>query len=287
MTDSSNAYAKINLSLDILSKMDDGYHNIQTVMQSITLCDEIVVECKPGNGVTVETNLPYLPRDERNIAAKAAMEFYEYAGISGYMTSINIRKRIPVCAGLGGGSADGACILHILNRLFETNLSSLTLQEIGASFGSDVPFCVVGGTMLAEGRGERLTMLPSIPLCYVVVCKPSFSCSTPELFRLIKCDKIRARPDTAGIISALEHSDLKGVAQRMYNVFEDVLPRGVREIDDIKYVLLDNNALGAVMTGSGPSVIGLFSGRDDALSAHGRLASSYRDCFLCETIGDS
>ena len=278
------AYAKINISLDIVSKMPDGYHNLKTVMQTVGLADEITIECKPGEGIVVEAGRPYLPGDERNIAAKAARIFYKHTGIEGYHTLIKITKNIPVCAGLGGGSTDGACVLRLMNKMFETGLGRETLEFLGNTIGSDVPFSIDGGTKLAEGRGEILTDLPPIPFCHVVICKPPFSCSTPELFGYVKCDKIRARPDTDGIIKALEEGNLGAIARRMYNVFEDVLPRGKQEIAEIKGALLDNNALGSIMTGSGSSVFGLFENKADALTAYEQLKKRYDECFLTETV---
>jgi len=284
MTETGLAYAKINLSLDIVSKMPDGYHSIRTVMQTVGLSDEITVGCLPGEGFSIDAGLPYLPGDERNIAIKAALAFYKHTGITGYRTQFKIKKSIPVCAGLGGGSADGACVLRLLDKMFATGLGTKTLEALGASFGSDVPFCVAGGTSLAEGRGDVLTTLPPLPHCYIVICKPPFSCSTPELFARVRCEKIRARPDTAGIVAALGQGDLSGVARRMYNVFEDALPRGAREISDIKYAMLDKGALGAVMTGSGPAVIGLFESGESAKSAYEYLQSSYKECYITETV---
>lgn len=284
MTGTGFAYAKINLSLDILSKMEDGYHNLLTVMQSVTLCDEIYVECVPGEGVSAETGVLYIPGDERNIASKAALAFYKHTGISGYRTSIKIKKRIPVCAGLGGGSADAACVLRILDGMFETGLERSMLEKLGGGIGSDVPFCVRGGTVLAQGRGDVMMDLQPIPKCYIVICKPPFAFSTPELYELINCEKIRARPDTAGIVDSLKRCDLNGVARRIYNVFEDILPRGARDIADIKYALLDHGALGAVLTGTGSAVFGIFDKADSARLAYDRLRAGYEDCFLCETI---
>jgi len=280
MVETAAAYAKINLSLDIISKMADGYHSLKTVMQSINLGDEITIECLPGEGVSVKTGLHYLPDDERNIATKAALVFFSHTGINGYHTHINIKKRIPVCAGLGGGSADGACVLRLLDKMFDTGLGLDTLEMLGGNIGSDVPFCIEGGTKLAEGRGDVLSALRPLPSCFAVICKPPFSCSTPELFGRIRCEKIRARPDTDGIVAALESGDLYGVARRMYNVFEDVLPRGSRDVADIKSLLFDCGALGAAMTGSGPAVFGLFDVEEKAQSAYGRLRADFEDCFL-------
>jgi len=284
MKGTDRAYAKINISLDIISKMDDGYHDMLMVMQSITLCDEITIECAPGNGVSVDTDVPYIPGDERNIAAMAALAFYDFTGINGYSTRIAISKSIPVGAGLGGGSADGACVLRILNEMFNTRLQRSELETLGSRVGSDVPFCINGGTVLAKGRGDLMTDLTPIPECRIVICKPPFAFSTPELFGLINCEKIRARPDTAGIIDFLDRGDLSGVARRMYNVFEDVLPRGKKEIENIKYLLLDTGALGAVLTGTGSAVFGIYDSAGAAKQAYDRLSASYSDCYLCETI---
>jgi len=283
MIETGNAYAKINLSLDIVSKRDDGYHNLKSVMQTVCLSDEITLTCKPGEGIGVDAGRPYLPGDERNIAAKAVLAFFDFTGIKGYKSFIAIKKNIPVCAGLGGGSTDGACVLRLLDKMFKTELGYKTLEEIGISIGSDVPFNIEGGTKLVEGRGEILKSLPPIPGCFIVICKPSFSCSTPELFGRIKCDKISARPDTDGLVKALEEHNLSGVARRMYNVFEDVLPRGKHDITEIKNTLLDNKTLGAVMTGSGPSVFGLFDNKENATGAYEQLKENYTECFLTET----
>ncbi|MCL2222742.1 MAG: 4-(cytidine 5'-diphospho)-2-C-methyl-D-erythritol kinase [Oscillospiraceae bacterium] len=277
----SRAFAKLNLSLDIVSRMDNGYHNLKMVMQTINLCDEITIEClSGGSGFSVVAGLPFLPHDERNITVKAAKIFFEHTGISGFHTKIHVVKNIPVCAGMGGGSADAASVLRMLNELFETDLDSDTLRSLGLLVGSDVPFCINGGTALAEGRGEILTDLPPLPLAHFVVCKPHFSCSTPQLFSLVHCEKIRARPDTSGLIVALKSGDLGGVARRMYNVFEDILPRGKSDVDEIKGVLLDLGALGAVMTGSGPTVFGVFDKENSAHNAYEHLKPEYKDTFL-------
>jgi len=284
MRETSPAYAKINISLDIVSKMADGYHDLKTVMQSVSLSDMITVEVTKGAGISVDSGRPYLPDDERNIASKAASAFFVHTGIRGYHTHIEVKKDIPVGAGLGGGSTDAACTLRLLDRMFETGLCRETLEKLGSTIGADVPFCIDGGTKLATGRGEILTDLPMMPKCCAVICKPPFSCSTPELFGYVKCEKIRARPDTDGLIKALGNNDLGGVARRMYNVFEDIMPRGKKDIDEIKNLLLDNAALGAVMTGSGPAVFGLFDSADNAKNAYERLKTDYRECFLTETV---
>lgn len=277
------AYAKLNLTLDILRKREDGYHDLQMVMQSIDLADTLTVTPTVGPGA-MQTNLAYLPADGRNLAQLAAAGFREATGRGGEV-DIAIEKRIPVCAGLAGGSSDAAAVLRAMNELTGAGLEPMELARIGERVGSDVPYCVVGGTALAEGRGERLTPLPPLPHCYVAVCKPSFPISTPQLFSRVDVRKIVRRPDTAGLLAALEAGDLTGVARRMYNVFENVLePRRRAEIDAIKATLIDCGALGASMSGSGPTVFGLFAGREEAGEACQRLEELYKSVFLCETV---
>jgi 4-diphosphocytidyl-2-C-methyl-D-erythritol kinase len=285
MTIKENAYAKINLSIDIVSRMDNGYHNMRMIMQSVLLHDDITITCQPGEGIHVGTDLKYLPSDDRNIASRAATVFYEHTRITGYRTDIDVKKHIPVCAGLGGGSTDGAAVLRALNTLFETKQSRRTLELLGERVGSDVPFCVAGGTSLAEGRGEILTDLEPIPDCSVVICKPAFAISTPELFSRISCDKIHLRPDTNGLIDALKKKNLSAVARRMYNVFEDVLPKGTSAVGEIKQRLLDHDALGAVMTGTGSAVFGLFADESAARNAFDDLKRLYQECYLTKTGG--
>ena len=285
MIETGFARAKINISLDITSKLDNGFHCMKMVMQTVGLCDEISVECEPGEGFAIDPGMPFLPPDERNTAAKAAQLFFGYTGISGYRTRIRVRKKIPVCAGLGGGSADGACVLRLLDTMFATGLKCCELEKIGGAIGSDVPFCVAGGTALAGGRGDLLTALPPIPPCHIVICKPPFANSTPELFKRVKCEKIRSRPDTEGIIAALGKGSIGDVARRMDNVFEDILTRGAKEIADIKFSMLDHGALGSVMTGTGPAVFGMFDDGAKAREAYERLNTRYRESYLTETAG--
>jgi len=277
------AHAKLNLTLDILRKREDGYHDLQMVMQSISLCDELTVTPAEGEGA-MTTNLSYLPADGRNLAQLAAAAFREATGLGGEV-DIAIEKNIPVCAGLGGGSSDAAAVLHAMNGLTGAGLSVTELAKIGERVGSDVPYCVMGGTALAEGRGELLTPLPPLPHCWVAVCKPSFPVSSPQLFSRVDVRKIVRRPDTAGLLAALEAGDLTGVARRMYNVFEDVMePRRRGEIESIKAAMIDCGALGASMSGSGPTVFGLFACREEAQAACGRLGELYKNVFLSETV---
>ena len=279
------AYAKLNLTLDVISRREDGFHDLRMVMQTVDLVDTLTLTEEEQEGLRVSTNLRYLPGDERNLAAIAAKKFWEINGCNGKGLAIDLQKKIPVCAGMGGGSADAAAVLRALNELSGLKLPVQRLAEIGEQVGSDVPYCVMGGTALAEGKGERLTALSPLPDCYIVICKPSFAISTPELFGCIDCRKIRCRPDTEGIIAALRSSDLAGVARRMYNVFEDVLTdRRGAEISEIKNELISGGALGAAMSGTGPTVFGIFDEEEKAKSAFRSLKEHYPDTFLTRPV---
>ena len=279
------AYAKLNLSLDVLGTRADGYHDLRMVMQSVALADTLRLEIGTGEGLKVTTSLRFLPNNEKNLAAAAALAFQEDAGVDLGGVSIDIRKAIPVCAGMAGGSSDAAAALRALNDLTGAGWSREELARLGERVGSDVPYCVLGGTALAEGRGEVLTPLPPLPRCWVVACKPDFPISTPELFAQADRVKLRRRPDTAGLVAALEAGDLGGVARRMYNVFEDVLPaRLYTRVAEIKNILIQCGALGANMSGSGPTAFGLFDRPEAAQEARACLAQRYRDTFLCETV---
>ena len=279
------AFAKLNLTLDILGKREDGYHDLRMVMQSITLADTLTLEENQGEGLRVSANLRFLPTGEKNLAAAAALRFWEALGREPEDLDIRIEKRIPVCAGMAGGSSDAAAVLRALNQRAGDPFSTKELARLGERVGSDVPYCVLGGTALAEGRGEVLTPLPPLPRCWVVACKPDFPISTPELFAQADRVKLRRRPDTAGLVAALEAGDLGGVARRMYNVFEDVLPaRLYTRVAEIKNDLIQCGALGANMSGSGPTAFGLFDRLEAAQEARACLAQRYRDTFLCETV---
>ena len=279
------AYAKLNLSLDVLGARPDGYHGMRMVMQSVTLCDDVRVALNDSGAVTAETNFGFLPLDGRNIAVRAAQAFFAAAGMEGCGAHIVLRKRIPVGAGLGGGSTDAAAVLRCLNELCGAGFSRAKLEEIGGTLGSDVPFCVAGGTQLAEERGDVLSPLPALPECRFVICKPRFSIRTPELFARIDSRVSRIHPDTDGISRALAEGDVAGVARRMYNVFEDVLPRRCGEIGVIKRRLLDAGALGAVMTGTGSAVFGVFPDDVAARAAAAALGAQYRECFTAGPAG--
>ena len=272
--------AKLNYSLDVLARRADGYHDLKMVMGSVELCDEVSVSLRTDGTITAVSNLPWLPTDRRNLAVKAAEIFFAALGEDCSGADIRMVKRVPVGAGMAGGSANAAAVLRALNTLTGAGFDADALRRIGLEVGSDVPYCIAGGMALAEGRGELLTPLPSLPECHIVICKPSFSVSTGELFGRIDSRALRTHPDTTGLIAALERGDLSGTAVRMYNVFEEALPRNARTIHSIRSALLDAGALGAVMTGTGSAVFGIFDEEAPAKKAQDSLAGSYRDCFL-------
>ena len=279
-----DARAKINLTLDILRRREDGYHDMQMVMQSVTLADRLTVTPARGAEGQAASDLRFLPTGNKNLAQVAAAAFREAVGLGGEV-DVDIQKRVPVCAGLAGGSADAAAVLRAMNRLSGAGLSPDRLAEIGARAGSDVPFCVLGGTALAEGRGERLTPLPPLPKCWVVLCKPEFSISTPALFAKIDSVRLRCRPDAKGAVAALEAGDLAGVARRTYNVFEDALPdRQRNRVADLKNTLIQCGALGASMSGTGPTAFGLFDSEDRAMEAREKLEDFGGEVFLTRTV---
>ena len=279
------AHAKLNLTLDVLSKRPDGYHDMRMIMQSIALADDLTVEPLGWDELRVKTNVHFLPNNEKNLAAQAALRYWEARGRAPQGLEIDMVKRIPVCAGMAGGSSDAAAVLRALNKLDPQPLELAELARIGERVGSDVPYCVMGGTALAEGRGEVLTPLPALPRCWVVVCKPDFPISTPALFAQIDRVRLRRHPDTNGAMEALAAGDLAGVARRMYNVFEDALTkRQLARVCEIKNELIRCGALGASMSGTGPTAFGLFEREEEAREAYENLKSTSNETFLTETV---
>lgn len=279
------APAKLNLTLDVLGRREDGYHDLKMVMQSITLADRLTLRPGRAPGIQVSSSFHFLPTGEKNLAGKAAVCFYQALGRPARDLDISITKHVPVCAGMAGGSSDAAAVLRALNRLEGDPFSPEELAHVGEAVGSDVPYCVLGCTALAQGRGEVLTPLSPLPHCWVVACKPDFPVSTPELFARIDSCRIRRRPDADGLMAALEQGDLMEVARRMYNVFEDVLPeRQLARVADIKNTLIQQGALGANMSGTGPTAFGLFSSRSQAQAAYDVLKQRYQEVFLAETV---
>jgi len=275
------ASAKLNLTLDILGKRPDGYHELRMVMQAVALSDAVTVAETEGDTVSVTCDREDLPSGRDNIAWKAAEAFFTAAGVPPQGLEITIEKRIPAQAGMAGGSADGAAVLRVLRDWYAPSLPDSELAQIGAAVGSDVPFCVLGGAAVAEGRGEVLTPLPSLPACDILLCKPDFGLSTPALFR--RADGLTAprRPDSAAMADALRRGDLSAAARLLGNVFEEALTEEERrDIDAIKDAMLQAGALNAAMTGSGPTVFGLFDDGEKARAGEEALERRYRQTFL-------
>jgi len=277
------APAKVNLALDILGKRQDGYHDLRMVMQTISLCDAVEVrERKDGFALRMEGFAP--PEGKKTLEQRAAEAFFAFIGKPMPGLEVSIEKQTPAYAGLGGGSADVAALLHILREHYATELSGEELERIGFVVGSDMPFCVRGGTALAEGRGEILTDLTPLPDCFFVLCKPDFGIPTPELFALVDGSELERRPDIPGMTDALVRGDLEGVAARLYNSFEEVLPAAYGEVFTIKERLRDLGALNAVMSGSGPTVFGIFRESEAACRAVETLQKTYAQTFLARPM---
>ncbi len=264
------ALAKINLGLDVLGKRENGYHDVRMIMQSVYLYDEVRIEKKDAPGIEVTSNLNYLPTGEDNIAYKAARLLKEEFGI-GDGVKITLKKHIPVAAGLAGGSSNAAAVLFGMNRMFRLGLSQKDLMERGVKLGADVPYCVMRGTVLAEGIGEELQKLPAMPKCTVLIAKPPVSVSTKTVYEALDSKEVTEHPDIDGIIEGLERQDLKKIAGCMGNVLEDVTIPMYPVIDEIKQVMRECGAPGAMMSGSGPTVFGLFESRAGARDAQRRI----------------
>ena len=278
------AYAKLNLTLDILGKRDDGYHEMQMVMQTVSLHDDVTVTLTDGKGITCRVDGAALPCDERNLAVKAARAFCEAMDYGGGI-DIALIKRIPSEAGMAGGSADAAAVLRALRELVSPTLTDERLEQISASVGSDVPFCIRGGTQLAEGRGEALTVLSPAPRCFVAVCKPDFPISTPALFARVDGVMLSDRPDTDAMLSAIARGDCGALCANVQNVFEQALPDAQRQrIEEIKHALVENGAACAAMTGSGSAVFGLFSDEVLCRNACEALQGDRVETFFAEFV---
>lgn len=282
-----HAFAKLNLTLDVLGKLPNGYHSLKMVMESVELGDDVSLTPRHDGQINLNSDLPWLPKDGRNLAVEAVKVFRNAWGDESLGADIFLRKRIPVGAGMAGGSANAAAVLRALNRYTNRPFDADGLREIGLKIGSDVPYCICGGSRLAQGQGEILSPLPMPPACHIVICKPSFSISTKELFQKIDERSNRIHPDTEGLVSAMERKDVADMSRRMYNVFEEVLPRNFRGVSELKSRFLDWGALGTVMTGTGSAVFGIFEDYDQAADASVDLGSYCRDVFLtkfCDAI---
>lgn len=267
---SLRAYAKVNLGLDVLGTLDNGYHEVRMIMQSIDIYDKVNVRSNKSGRITVKTNLSYLPVNKDNLVYKAAALLKEEFGIRDGI-DIDLYKYIPVAAGMAGGSSDAAAVLRGVNKLFRLGLGMNELMKRGAKIGADVPYCVMGGTALAEGIGERLTSLKQCPACKVVVGKPGISVSTKYVYDNLILDEHTRHPDIDGIIKGIDNGDIYQVADRLGNVLESVTEREYPVIADIKYKMKQMGAIGAIMSGSGPTVFGLFDDEEKATACNDEL----------------
>ena len=278
------AFAKINLTLDVLGKRPDGYHDIQSVMQTISIRDDVEVEVGTAKPWTLSCDKEDVPQDSSNLAWKAAEMFCRAAKRDPEGVAIRITKHSPTQAGLGGGSADAAAVLRALNRHYDYPFSIYALAELGAEVGSDVPFCTLGGTVLCQGRGERLRKLPDLPETLFVVCKPDFPVSTPELYRRLDETAIARRPDHTAMEAAIVQGDVGAIAGQLCNVFEPVVTEKHLELNYIKSLMNSYGALGFAMSGSGPSVYAIAPSFEYAAVICTMLKDNYPQVFIAKTV---
>lgn len=264
------ALGKINLGLDVLGRRENGYHDVRMVMQTVYLYDQITIKKRRKPGIGLETNLYYLPVNENNLAYRAAKLLTDEFGI-GDGVSIRLNKHIPVAAGMAGGSSNAAAVLYGMNRMFGLGLTMDELMERGVTLGADVPYCIMRGTVLAEGIGELLTPLSPMPRCYVLLAKPPVAVSTKLVYEKLDAKEIEEHPDIDGIIGGLKEQDLARVAACMGNVLERVTIEEYPVIEKIKLTMKEAGALNALMSGSGPTVFGIFEDKNQAKSAARRI----------------
>ena len=267
------AFAKINLGLDVLGKREDGYHEVRMIMQTIRMYDQLDMRKSVEPGILLTTNKNYIPVDENNLVWRAAKLMMDTCGIMEGV-SIHLHKVIPVAAGMAGGSSDAAATLVGMNRLFHCGLSKEKLMELGVQIGADVPYCVLRGTALAEGIGEKLTVLPPMPDCWILIGKPGISVSTKYVYTTLDLNTDTVHPDIDGMKKALEDGNLYGITERMGNVLQDVTIPAYPEVERIKEQMKTLGAVNAMMSGSGPTVFGIFDNEEKAQEACQKLRES-------------
>lgn len=279
-----SAYAKINLTLDVLGIRPDGYHDLKSVMQTVAFCDDIEIVIGTGKPWCLRCDAEGVPLDKRNLAWKAADVFFEATGIDPDGIEIRIDKKIPSQAGLGGGSSDAAAVFRCLNRHYGMPLTIQELADLSAKVGSDVPFCVLGGTVMVEGRGEFVRKLPDIPCCHIVICKPEFPVSTPELYKKIDGCVIAKHPDNDAMEKAILAGDLAKIAENVHNVFDPVVASEHPQIDEIKSVFAECGALAQQMSGSGSATFAIMPDMESAVTAYNRLKEIYPQTFITKSV---
>ncbi len=284
-TVSMRAYAKINLGLDVIGRLENGYHEVRMIMQSINLYDKVSVTRNKTGRINVKTNLTFLPTGPDNLVYRAAAMLIEEFGIQDGV-DIDLYKFIPVAAGMAGGSTDAAAVLKAVNKIFGLGLDDGALMERGAKLGADIPYCIMGGTALAEGIGERLTTLPKCPHFYLVIAKPGISVSTKIVYGSLRLDDTIIHPDTEGIIEAITNKDVEGIADRLCNVLESVTVKEYPVIQDIKAEMIRYGALNSLMSGSGPTVFGIFTDENKAKECNEYLRKSrmVRNSYVAEPV---
>ncbi|GKX28547.1 4-diphosphocytidyl-2-C-methyl-D-erythritol kinase [Vallitalea longa] len=264
------ARAKINISLDVIGKRQDGYHEVKMIMQTINLYDKINMKKIRKDEIKIQTNLAFLPVDDRNLVYKVVKHLKEKYSIKTGVF-IDLYKVIPVAAGLAGGSSDAAATLVGMNRLFNLRMTMNEMMEIGTMFGADIPYCLLRGTALSEGIGEKLTPLKRFPNAYVVIAKPNINVSTGYVYSNLDLNDIDARPDTDEIINGINKGDLHHICLNMGNILETVTTKKYPIINEIKRCMMENGAIGSLMTGSGPSVFGIFDDKRKAYNLAHKL----------------
>ena len=278
------AFAKLNLTLDVLGRREDGYHDLRSVMQTVSIRDDIEIDLDTGKPWCLQCSREGIPTDETNLAWKAAKVYFDRIKKDPNGLEIRITKRIPTQAGLGGGSADAAAVLRALNRHYGEPLSILALAELGSLVGSDVPFCTVCGTAMVEGRGERLRKLADMPDCVFVICKPDFSVSTPELYAKIDSVEIARRPDHSAMESALLAGDLGRIAENFCNVFDPVVTADHLELNYIKSIFNSYGSVGQQMTGTGSAVFAVVSDFEFAAVICNMLKENFPEVYIAKPV---
>lgn len=282
MAETVKAPAKINLALDVLGKRSDGYHNVAMIMQTIDLYDTITIK-NELEGIKLTSDSTKIPLNESNIAYKAAHYLCTKYNVKRGV-HIHIEKRIPVAAGLAGGSTDAAAVLKLLNKAWELKLSKTELMEAGKQLGADVPFCIQGGTCLAEGLGEKLTVIKGIPACHILLAKPSIEVSTKEVYQSLKLNEITERPNIPGMLKAIEEQDILGICSKMGNVLETVTIKLHPIILELKQKLFEYGAIGSLMSGSGSTVFGIFTDMSAAYAAYDNIKTLVNEVYVVKTF---
>lgn len=276
------AYAKINISLDVTGKREDGYHLLRMIMQTIDLYDLITIE-ESMSGINITCNRPYVPTDNRNLAYKAAKLFMENYDIRSGV-NINIRKNIPVAAGLAGGSTDAAAVLKSMRDIFKPSVEDKELMELGVKIGADVPYCIVGGTALCEGIGEIVSPLKPFKDYILVLVKPNFGVSTKEVYSALDVSKIFKHPETDELMRAMEQGDIGFVSKNMKNLLENVTLKKHQSLREIKKDFIKMEALGTLMSGSGPTIFAFFEDMLKAKSCYDKMKEKHREVFITRTV---